>query len=101
MAVVTLADILCLSGSPLKAEARAAMAVVTLADIFQQVPIIIESDSKGLVEYIYKNISAQHRKIAPIISKINRSITLCERVVWIWIHHEANSAAHRYIMLPC
>ncbi|KAK9934147.1 hypothetical protein M0R45_021301 [Rubus argutus] len=86
-------SLLCLSGSPLEAEARAALTAVTLANKFHHVPIIFESDSKVLVDCISMNDSAQNWKIAPIISKINHSTTLNGRAVWLWIHREANSVA--------
>ena len=86
-------SLLCLSGSPLEAEARPALTAVTLANKFHHVPIIFESDSKVLVDCISMNDSAQNWKIAPIISKINHSTTLNGRAVWLWVHREANSAA--------
>lgn len=85
--------LLCSSGSPLEAEAKAAVSAATLADHFPHDPIILESDSKSLIDYINNIHHACDWRIAPFISKIKNSISLGVRSSWIWIPRKVNSTA--------
>ncbi|XP_050379568.1 uncharacterized protein LOC126796898 [Argentina anserina] len=90
---------LCVSGSSLEAEARASLEAVELSERIPHVPILLESDSKYLVDSINNISSNCHWRIAPIISKIKNDITLLHRSTWFWVPREANPAADLVALL--
>ncbi|KAL6226511.1 hypothetical protein ACLB2K_000473 [Fragaria x ananassa] len=87
------ATLLCRTGSMLEAEATAAAVAIDVAKRIPSSPIILESDSKTLVDNINISSSTCDWRIAPIVSMIRNSITSNPCLAWFWIPRKANSAA--------
>ncbi|XP_004305134.1 PREDICTED: uncharacterized protein LOC101315365 [Fragaria vesca subsp. vesca] len=87
------ATLLCRAGSVLEAEAAAAVVAIEVAKRLPPSPIILESDSKALVDQINNSKFPCNWKIAPVVTMIQNSITSNPRLAWFWISRKANSAA--------
>ncbi|KAL6191765.1 hypothetical protein ACLB2K_038154 [Fragaria x ananassa] len=87
------ATLLCQTGSVLEAEATAAAVAIEVAKCLPPSPIILESDSKALVDQINNSKFPCNWKIAPVVTMIRNSVTLNPRMEWFWVSRKANSAA--------
>ncbi|KAL6228202.1 hypothetical protein ACLB2K_002156 [Fragaria x ananassa] len=83
----------CQAGSALEAEARAGIEACSLAEKLTPFPIIIESDSKCLIDAINSPSNCNIWSIYPAVAKIKNSPSFRQRFVWSWISRKANSAA--------
>ncbi|XP_061999064.1 uncharacterized protein LOC133716370 [Rosa rugosa] len=76
-----------------EAEARAAILACNLAEKLSPVPIIIESDSKCLIDAINSPSTCKIWSIYPAVAKIKNSPSFWQRIAWSWVSRKANSAA--------
>ncbi|KAL6225204.1 hypothetical protein ACLB2K_004055 [Fragaria x ananassa] len=83
----------CRAGSALEAEARAGIEACSLAEKLTPFPIIIESDSKCLIDAINSPSNCNIWSIYPAVAKIKNSPSFRQRFVWSWISRKANSTA--------
>ncbi|KAL6194549.1 hypothetical protein ACLB2K_035631 [Fragaria x ananassa] len=83
----------CRVGSALEAEARACIEACSLAEKLTPFPIIIESDSKCLIDAINSPSNCNIWSIYPAVAKIKNSPSFRQRFVWSWISRKANSTA--------